>query len=160
MKWVVCHTRTVLTQKPHRNPSAPKATVTTATALYAMTITIANVALPQIQGALSATQDQIAWIVTFNIVATAVGTPMTGWLTARFGQRRVMLYAVLGFSVATLMCGLAGGLIELVLYRIAQGLFGAPLAPLSQAIVSGLSFATLLTGTVNGSFLPLNSWFL
>ncbi len=111
------------------------ATATLATALYAMTITIANVALPQIQGAMSATQDQIAWIVTFNIVATAVGTPMTGWLAGRFGQRKVMLYAVLGFTVATLMCGLAGGLIELVLYRVAQGLFGAPLAPLSQAIV-------------------------
>ena len=76
-------------------------TVTTATAMVAMAVTIANVSLPQIQGALSATQDQIAWIVTFNIVATAVGTPMTGWLAARFGQRRVMLYGVVGFTVLT-----------------------------------------------------------
>lgn len=111
------------------------ATVTIATALYAMTITIANVALPQIQGTFSATKDEVAWVVTFNIVATAIATPTTGWLVARLGQRRVMILSVLGFTAATLLCGLAGGLIELVAYRIAQGLFGAPLAPLSQAIV-------------------------
>ncbi|MEM7253835.1 MAG: DHA2 family efflux MFS transporter permease subunit [Pseudomonadota bacterium] len=110
-------------------------TLTTATALYAMTVTIANVSLPQIQGALSATQDQIAWIVTFNIVATAVATPMTGWLVARFGRRNVMLYGVGLFTVSTLLCGWATGLVELVIYRVIQGLSGAPLVPLSQAIV-------------------------
>jgi len=109
--------------------------LTMAVALYAMTITIANVSLPQIQGSLSATQDQIAWIVTFNIVATAVATPMTGWLTARFGRRGVLLFSVFGFTFSTLLCGLATGLAELVFYRIIQGLCGAPLAPLSQAIV-------------------------
>ena len=110
------------------------ATVTFATALYAMTITVANVSLPQIQGALSATQDQIALIVTFNIVATAVATPTTGWLVARFGQRNVMLWSVFGFTVATYLCGTAGGLGALVGYRIAQGACGAPLVPLAQAI--------------------------
>ena len=109
--------------------------LTTAVALYAMTITIANVSLPQMQGALSATQDQIAWVVTFNIVATAVATPLTGWLAARFGRRKVMVFGLLGFTVATLFCGLATGLVELVIYRVVQGAFGAPLAPLSQAIV-------------------------
>ena len=110
-------------------------TLTMAVALYAMTITIANVSLPQMQGSLSATQDQIAWIITFNIVATAVATPMTGWLAARFGRRNVLIFAVLGFTLSTLLCGIATGLVELVIYRIFQGICGAPLAPLSQAIV-------------------------
>lgn len=98
-------------------------------------MTIANVSLPQMQGALSATQDQIALVITFNIVATAVATPMTGWLTARFGQRRLLLFCVAAFTLATLMCGLSGSLEMLVFFRVAQGLFGAPLAPLSQSIV-------------------------
>ena len=104
-------------------------------ALYALTITIANVSLPQMQGALSATQDQIALVVTFNIVATAVATPMTGWLTARYGQRRVLLSCVAFFTLATLFCGLSNSLEMLVFFRVIQGLCGAPLAPLSQAIV-------------------------
>ena len=72
------------------------ATLTLTSTLYAMSITIANIALPQLQGALAATQDQIAWTVTFNIVGTAIVTPMTGWLTTRFGQRHLMLTAVFG----------------------------------------------------------------
>ena len=111
------------------------ATVTTATGLYAMAITIANVALPKIQGAFSATSDQVAWIVTFNILATAVATPLTGWLAGRFGQRRLLLCSVFGFVLSSLACGLASGLVELVVYRIIQGAFGAPLAPTAQAIV-------------------------
>ena len=104
-------------------------------ALYALTVTIANVSLPQMQGALSATQDQIALVVTFNIVATAVATPLTGWLVARFGQRRLLLFCVTAFTISTLFCGLAGSLEMLVVFRVFQGLCGAPLAPLSQAIV-------------------------
>ena len=110
-------------------------TVTLVTMLYAMTVTIANVALPQMQGSLSATQDQIAWVVTFNIVATAVATPMAGWLVARLGRRRLMILCVVGFAAASLLCGLAGSVEELVLYRIIQGACGAPLVPVSQAIV-------------------------
>ncbi len=109
-------------------------TLTTSVALYAMTITIANVSLPQMQGALSATQDQIALVVTFNIVATAVTTPMTGWFAARFGRRRTLIFAMGGFTIATLLCGLATGLTELIFFRFLQGACGAPLAPLSQAI--------------------------
>ena len=100
-----------------------------------MTVTIANVALPQMQGALAATQDQIAWIVTFNIVATAVITPLAGWLAARYGRRKLMLWSVLGFAASSLLCGLAGSLEALVVYRVLQGGFGAPLVPVSQAIV-------------------------
>ena len=110
-------------------------TVTFVTMLYAMTVTIANVSLPQMQGSLSATQDQIAWVVTFNIVATAVVTPTTGWLAGRLGRRRLMIFAVVGFAIASILCGLATSVEELVAYRIAQGACGAPLVPLSQAIV-------------------------
>lgn len=111
------------------------ATVTSATGLYAMAITIANVALPKIQGAFAATPDQVAWVVTFNILATAVATPLTGWLSGRFGQRRVLLVGVFGFLLASLLCGLSRTLGELVIFRFMQGAFGAPLAPLAQAIV-------------------------
>ncbi len=110
-------------------------TASGATMLYATTVTIANVVLPQMQGSLSATQDQIAWVVTFNLVATAVATPMTGWLTGRFGRRRLMLGSILGFTLASIACGTAPNLEVLVVYRVAQGLFGAPLVPLSQAII-------------------------
>jgi DHA2 family multidrug resistance protein len=110
-------------------------TLTLVTMLYAMSVTIANVSLPQIKGALSATTDQIALIVTFNIIATAVATPMTGWLTARFGRRGVMIWSVAGFTVASFLCGTATSLEQLVVYRFMQGACGAPLVPLSQAIV-------------------------
>ena len=111
------------------------ATCTAVTFLYAMTVTIANVSLPQMQGALSATQDQIAWVVTSNIVATAIATPMAGWLVARFGWRRLCLFCVLAFAAASAGCGFAPSLEALVLCRALQGAFGAPLVPVSQAIV-------------------------
>ncbi len=103
--------------------------------LLAMTITIANVSLPQIQGSLSATRDQVAWVVTSYLVANAVGLPATGWLTNRFGSRRLIVWGTIGFSVATLGCALAPNLEMLVLLRAAQGLFGAPLTPLTMALV-------------------------
>ena len=110
-------------------------TLTMVTMLYAMTVTIANVSLPQMQGSLSATTDQIALVVTFNIIATAVATPMTGWLAARFSRRAILIWGVIGFTCASLACGLATSLEGLVLFRVLQGAFGAPLVPLSQAIV-------------------------
>jgi len=109
--------------------------VTMATTLYGTTVLVVSVILPQMQGALSATQDQIAWVITFNILATAIATPTTGWLTARFGRRNVMIYCQAGFTVATLLCGMAESLETLVLYRILQGALGAPLIPLAQATV-------------------------
>ncbi len=111
------------------------AMVTMATTLYGTTVLVVSVILPQMQGSLSATQDQIAWVMTFNILATAIATPTTGWLTARFGRRNVMLYCQSGFTIATLLCGLADSLETLVLFRIAQGALGAPLIPLAQATV-------------------------
>jgi MFS transporter, DHA2 family, multidrug resistance protein len=111
------------------------AMVTLATTLYGTTVLVVSVILPQMQGSLSATQDQIAWVMTFNILATAIATPTTGWLTARFGRRNVMLYCQAGFTVATLLCGMAESLETLVLYRVLQGALGAPLIPLAQATV-------------------------
>ena len=114
------------------------ATVTLATMLFAMTVTISYVVLPQMQGSLSTTQDQIAWTVTFNLVATAVGTPASGWLANRFGRRALMFWCVSGFSIASLLCGTATTLEELIVYRVLQGLLGAPITPLSQAIILGV----------------------
>ena len=103
--------------------------------LLAMTITIANVSLPQIQGSLSATRDQVAWVVTSYLVANAVGLPATGWLNDRFGSRRLIVISTIGFSLATLACALAPNLESLVLFRAIQGTFGAPLTPLTMALV-------------------------
>ena len=110
-------------------------TVSLCTMLYSLTVTIVNVTLPQLQGALSATPDQVSWVVTLNIVATAVATPATGWLVARYGQRNVMLWAVTGFTISSLLCATANSLAPLLIYRIGQGAFGAPLVPLAQAII-------------------------
>src|SRR5688572_31743229 len=84
------------------------ATCTGITFLYSMSLTAVNVSLPQIQGALSASHDQIAWVITSNLVATAVMTPLTGWLAARFGARRLCLAGVAGFTAASAACGFAG----------------------------------------------------
>ncbi|MBM3621728.1 MAG: DHA2 family efflux MFS transporter permease subunit [Alphaproteobacteria bacterium] len=103
--------------------------------LYATTLLIASSLLPQMQGTMSATQDEISWAMTFNILATAVMTPMTGWLVARFGRRETMTWAVLLFTVTTLLCGMAESLESLILWRVLQGGLGAPVIPLSQTIV-------------------------
>ena len=110
-------------------------TCTLVTTLYATTITIANVSLPQIQGALSASPDQVAWVVTSNLIATAVTIPMAGWISARFGRRRSMIWGVIGFGAATLMCGLSNSLAELVFWRVLQSAFGSPLTPIAQSVV-------------------------
>ncbi len=103
--------------------------------LYFTTILVVSTVLPQIQGAMSATADEVSWIVTFNILATAIATPMTGWLVARFGRKAAMSGCIGGFGVATLMCGFAQSLEELIFWRILQGAFGAPTIPLNQSIV-------------------------
>src|SRR3954462_10523728 len=103
--------------------------------LYATTLLIASTLLPQMQGTMSATQDEIAWAMTFNILATAVMTPMTGWLAARFGRRETMTWSVLLFTATTFMCGSANSLETLILWRVLQGALGAPVIPLSQTIL-------------------------
>ncbi len=109
--------------------------VVLATTLYSTTILIVSTVLPQMQGSMSATADEVSWVITFNILATAIVTPMTGWLAGRFGTRNVMILSVLGSTVTTLMCGLAGSLESLVFWRILQGGFGAPSTPLAQSIL-------------------------
>src|SRR6187402_2864743 len=87
----------------------------TATIMQALDTTIANVALPYMQGSLSATQDQINWVLTSYIVAAAIMTPPTGWLARRFGRTRLFLSSIVGFTVASLLCGIATSLPEMVL---------------------------------------------
>jgi MFS transporter, DHA2 family, multidrug resistance protein len=106
-----------------------------ATIMQALDTSIANVALPHMQGSLSATQDQISWVLTSYIVAAAIATPLTGWLAGRFGRKRLFLASIVGFTFASLLCGGAVNLVQIVLYRLLQGLFGAALIPLSQAIL-------------------------
>jgi DHA2 family multidrug resistance protein len=106
-----------------------------ATIMQALDTTIANVALPYMQGSLSATTDQINWVLTSYIVAAAIATPVTGFLEARLGRKRLFLIAVAGFTAASVLCGLAMSLPEMVLFRLVQGLFGASLVPLSQAVL-------------------------
>lgn len=95
--------------------------------------TIANVALPHMQSSLGATQESINWVLTSYIVAGAIAIPISGWLAERIGRRRLMLLAVVGFTIASLLCAIATSLPEMVLFRILQGISGAFLIPLAQA---------------------------
>lgn len=106
-----------------------------ATIMQALDTTIANVALPHMQGTMSATEDQISWVLTSYIVAAAIMTPMTGFLAGRIGRKRLFLLSVAGFTITSVLCGIAGTLDEMVLFRLLQGIFGAGLVPLSQAVL-------------------------
>ena len=106
-----------------------------ASIMQALDNTIANVALPRIQGSLSATQDQMAWVLTSYIIAAAIMTPLSGWLAGQVGRKRVFLFSVVGFTVASALCGLAQTLPEIVAARLLQGLCGAALIPMSQAVL-------------------------
>ncbi|MGE0151013.1 MAG: DHA2 family efflux MFS transporter permease subunit [Reyranellaceae bacterium] len=117
------------------SPVAVTAAVLAPAIMYALDTTIANVALPHMQGSLSATHDQIAWVLTSYIVAAAIMTAPTAWLAARFGRRNYFTFAVVGFTVASGLCGAAQSLEQVVAFRILQGMFGASLIPLSQAIL-------------------------
>jgi MFS transporter, DHA2 family, multidrug resistance protein len=104
-----------------------------ATLMQALDNTIANVALPYIQGSLSATLDQITWVLTSYIIAAAIMTAPVGWLAARFGRKALFVACLTGFTVASMLCGFAETLTQMVLFRLLQGMFGAALVPLSQA---------------------------
>ncbi|ACB75504.1 DHA2 family efflux MFS transporter permease subunit [Opitutus terrae] len=106
-----------------------------ATIMQALDTTIANVALPYMQSSLSAAQDQINLVLTSYIVAAAIMMPATGWLSARLGRKNLFLLSVAGFTFASVLCGLAGSLGQMVLFRLLQGVFGATLVPLSQAVL-------------------------
>jgi DHA2 family multidrug resistance protein len=106
-----------------------------ASLMQVLDTTIANVALPHIQGAISATQDQIAWVLTAYIVASAIMTPLAGWLAGRVGRKRVLLASIIGFTLSSMFCGLAQTLPQLIVGRLLQGACGAPIIPMGQAVV-------------------------
>jgi DHA2 family multidrug resistance protein len=105
------------------------------TVMYSLDSTIANVALPHMQGTLQAAQDQITWVLTSYIIATAIMTPLTGWLSVKVGRKLTFLVSIAGFTVASMLCGAATSLPEIVFFRLLQGACGAALIPLSQATV-------------------------
>jgi DHA2 family multidrug resistance protein len=104
-----------------------------ATLMQALDSTIANVALPYMQGSLSASYDQITWVLTSYVVMAAIMTAPVGWLAARFGTKELFIACLVGFTVTSMLCGIAQSLVEMVLYRLLQGAFGAALVPLSQS---------------------------
>jgi DHA2 family multidrug resistance protein len=110
-----------------------------ATLMQSLDTTIANVALPHMQGSLAASQDQIDWVLTSYIVAAAIATPLTGFLTARLGLKRLFIVSVVGFTIASMLCGMAESVTEIVLFRWLQGLFGAALVPLSQTVLLNIN---------------------
>src|SRR5579872_6953155 len=107
----------------------------TATIMQALDTTIANVALPYMQGSLSASLDQINWVLTSYIVASAIMTAPIGWVSDRFGRKKLFIACAAGFTVASVLCGLAQNIEEMVGFRLLQGAFGAGLVPLSQALL-------------------------
>jgi DHA2 family multidrug resistance protein len=145
------------------------------TVMHALDTTITIVALPQMQGEMAARQDQIAWVLTSYLVATAVMTPPTGFLASRFGRKRLFLLSVAGFTVASMACGASESLAQLVLFRLLQGGFGAALVPLSQAVLLenhpphrhgfamtvwgiGVMIGPILGPTLGGYLTELYSW--
>ena len=117
------------------NRGAITACVILAVIMQALDTTIANVALPYMQGSVSASADQINWVLTSYIVAAAIMTPPSGFLANRFGRKRVLMVAIVGFVLASVLCGIAQSLFEIVAFRLLQGFFGAALVPLSQSIL-------------------------
>jgi DHA2 family multidrug resistance protein len=106
-----------------------------ATIMQVLDTTIANVALPTMTGDLGASQDTITWVLTSYIVAAAIMTPVTGWLSDRFGRRELFLVSIVGFTVTSMLCGLSWSLESMVAFRVCQGLFGAAIVPLSQTFL-------------------------
>src|SRR6202162_5165039 len=129
---------------------------------------ILNVALPHIQGSLSASQDQAAWALTSYIVCAAIMMPLTGWLAGRFGVKYIFLASVIGFTLTSALCGAATSLSQLVFYRILQGICGAGLVPLGQATLftiyprerHGYAMAIFSTGAMMGPIIgpTLGGW--
>jgi DHA2 family multidrug resistance protein len=153
-------------QSPHR--SLITAAVTLATIMQAADITIANVALPHIGGSLSASLEQMDWVLTSYIVAAAIMTPLSGWLAGRYGRKRVLILSIVGFTVSSMLCGMAQSVEQIVFFRLLQGLAGAGLVPLSQAVLldiypperHGRAMALWGQGTVLGPMLApvLGGW--
>ncbi|MDB5562459.1 MAG: family efflux transporter permease subunit [Hyphomicrobiales bacterium] len=110
-----------------------------ATVMQVLDTTIANVALPHMAASLNAAQNEITWVLTSYIVAAAIATPLTGWVSDRIGQKRLFIVSVVGFTGASLLCGIATSLDEMVLFRIIQGICGAFIAPLAQTVMLNIN---------------------
>jgi len=121
--------------QPDRPPTPLVIAVVLTAVLEVLDITIVNVAIPHMLGAFGATTDQISWVLTSYIVSAAVVMPLTGYLSTWLGRRRLLLVAICGFVLSSALCGMAWNLESMVVFRLAQGIFGAPLVPLSQAIL-------------------------
>src|SRR5215217_1480974 len=115
------------------------AAIMLAMVMQVLDTTIANVALPHMRASLGASQDEINWVLTSYIVASAIATPLTGWFADAIGRKNLMLFAVIGFTGASLLCGLATSIEEMVLFRVIQGICGAVLAPLAQATMMDIN---------------------
>ncbi len=122
-----------------KNKGLLTAAIMVAVIMQVLDTTIANVALPHMRASLGASQDEINWVLTSYIVAAAIATPLTGWFADRFGRRNLLLGAVIGFTVASLLCGIATSLEEMVLFRVMQGICGAMLVPLAQATMMDIN---------------------
>src|SRR6202790_2632179 len=120
---------------PPINRPAITLCVILAVIMQALDTTIANVALPYMQGSVSASADQINWVLTSYIVAAAIMTPPSGFLASKFGRKRVLMAAVVGFVLASVLCGVAQSLVQIVVFRLLQGFFGAALVPLGQSVL-------------------------
>src|SRR4029077_20994101 len=146
-----------------------------ATLMQALDNTIANVALPHMQGSLGASRDQITWVLTSYVIAAAIMTAPVGWLAVRFGRKRLFIICIAGFTVASVLCGAAQSLQQLVGFRLLQGMFGAALAPLSQATMldiypfsrraqamaifsMGVTMGPMVGPTLGGYLTDLYSW--
>src|SRR6202023_1757920 len=144
------------------------ATSIAACVMQGLATTIVNVCLPHIQGSMSASQDQISWVLTSYIVSSAIMMPLTGWLAGRFGVKYIFLASVIGFTVASALCGAATSLTQLVVYRVLQGVCGAGLVPLGQATLftiyprekHGQAMAIFSTGAMMGPIIgpTLGGW--
>src|SRR5689334_15104678 len=99
-----------------------------ATVMSSLDTTVVNIALPHLQGSLSASPEQITWVLTSYIVATAVTMPVSGWLAARIGLKPLLIICIAGFTITSALCGVATSLAEMVLFRLLQGITAAPLA--------------------------------
>ncbi|MDB5540043.1 MAG: oxidoreductase [Devosia sp.] len=122
-----------------KNKGLLTAGIMLAMVMQVLDTTIANVALPHMRASLGASQDEINWVLTSYIVASAIATPLTGWFADALGRKNLMLFAVIGFTAASLLCGIATSLEQMVLFRVIQGVCGAVLAPLAQATMMDIN---------------------
>ncbi|HEV2514061.1 MAG TPA: MFS transporter, partial [Devosia sp.] len=122
-----------------KNKGLLTAAIMVAVIMQVLDTTIANVALPHMRASLGASQDEINWVLTSYIVAAAIATPLTGWFSDRFGRRNLLLAAVVGFTAASLLCGIATNLAQMVAFRVIQGICGAMLVPLAQATMMDIN---------------------